>query len=66
MVNHGVHHIGHPQDAGFEDNLITLQPLRITRAVHALMVLEGGLGHRPGEIDPLEYFISSLGMHLNK
>jgi hypothetical protein len=66
MVSHGVHHIGHRQDPGFEDDLITHQPLRITRAIHALMVLEGGLGHRPGEIDSLEYFIAGLGMDLDE
>ena len=66
MVSHGIHHIGHRQDSGLEDNLVTLQSLRIPRTIHTLMVLEGGLGHRPGEINALKNFISALGMDLNE
>jgi hypothetical protein len=66
MVGHGVRYISYRQDPGLKDDLTALQPLGIPRAVHALMVLEGSLGHRPGEIDPLEDLISRLGMYLDE
>jgi hypothetical protein len=66
VVGHGIHHIGHRHDAGRRDDPATFQPLGITRAIHALMVLEGSLGNRPGEVDPLEDLISRLGVHLDE
>jgi hypothetical protein len=66
MVGHRICDIGYCQNTGLNANLVTLKPMRIARAIHPFVVLEGGLGNRPRKFDPLENLIPGLRMHLDE
>src|SRR5450756_2519037 len=57
---HGLDDVGHGEDARLEDDLVAGKAPRVAGAVEALVVLQGHLGHRPGELDAVQHVVGGL------
>jgi hypothetical protein len=62
MGAHGLHHIGHAQDPGFQANFLPLQTLGIAGAIQPLVMLKDNFGSVARERDGLQDIIGYLGM----
>src|SRR3990172_4199865 len=62
---HRLDHVRDTEDAGFQQDRIALESLRIAGAIEAFMVLQHHLCDRPGEVDAFQNIITCLRMNLD-
>ena len=62
MVAHRLDHVGHRDDSGFQQNLLSGQALRVPRSVEALVMLSNGFRNRPWKWHLLYDLVAELGM----
>lgn len=66
MRGHRLDHVRHRHDARLNQDRRALEALRIAAAVHALVVLQRDLGHRPRKPHVLQNVVARLGVLLDQ
>jgi hypothetical protein len=63
---HDLHHIGHAQNPGFQDDFLFLQTMRIAGAIQPFVMLEDNLGRVAEQADGFQDVMRHLGVGFNQ